>query len=86
MLFGTFRYSRWDGTQEIFDIDANELMEQLSEELLRQGDVMRALREMFRNGVQNQEGRQMNGLRDLLGAVEEPAAGPATTAQHGLGG
>ena len=66
MLFGTFRYSRWDGTQEIFDIDANELMDQLSEEFLRQGDVMRALREMFRNGVQNQEGQQMNGLRDLL--------------------
>ena len=66
MLFGAFRYSRWDGTQEIFDIDANELMERLSEELLREGDVMRALREMFRNGVQNQEGQQLNGLRDLL--------------------
>ncbi len=66
MLFGAFRYSRWDGTQEIFDIDANELMERLSEELLREGDVMRALREMFRNGVQNQEGNRLNGLRDLL--------------------
>ena len=66
MLFGAFRYSRWDGTQEIFDIDANELMERLSEELLKQGDLMQALREMFRNGVQNQEGRQLNGLRDLL--------------------
>ena len=66
MLFGTYRYSRWDGTQEIFDVDANDLMDQLSEELLKQGDVMRALREMFRNGVQNQEGRQMTGLRELM--------------------
>jgi len=66
MLFGAYRYSSWDGTQEIFDIDANQLMDQLSEELLKQGDVMRALREMFRNGVQNQEGRQLTGLKDLM--------------------
>ena len=66
MLFGSYRYSSWDGTQELFDIDANQLMDQLSEELLEQGDVMRALREMFRNGVQNQEGQQLSGLKDLM--------------------
>ncbi len=66
MLLGSYRYSRWDGTQSIFDVDANDLMDQLSEELLKQGDVMRALREMFRNGVQNQEGQQMPGLRELM--------------------
>ncbi|MDA1217898.1 MAG: VWA domain-containing protein [Chloroflexi bacterium] len=66
MLFGSYRYSSWDGTQEIFDIDANEIMEQLSEELLKQGDVMRALREMFRNGVQNQDGQQLTGLKELM--------------------
>ena len=66
MLFGSYRYSSWDGTQEIFDIDANQLMDQLSEELLDQGDVMRALREMFRNGVQNQDGQQISGLKELM--------------------
>jgi uncharacterized protein with von Willebrand factor type A (vWA) domain len=66
MLYRTYRYSRWDGTQEIFDVDANELMDQLSEELLKQGDVMRALREMFRNGMRNQEGMQLTGLRELM--------------------
>ena len=66
MLFGSYRYSSWDGTQELFDIDANQLMDQLSEELLEQGDVMRALREMFRNGVQNQEGQQLSGLKALM--------------------
>ena len=66
MLYGTYRYSRWDGTQEIFGIDANALMDQLSEELLKQGDIMRALRELFRNGMQNQDGQQMGGLRDLM--------------------
>jgi uncharacterized protein with von Willebrand factor type A (vWA) domain len=66
MLFGAYRYSSWDGTQEIFDIDANQLMDQLSEELLKQGDVMRALREMFRNGVPNQDGQQLTGLKELM--------------------
>ncbi|HZA21798.1 MAG TPA: VWA domain-containing protein, partial [Dehalococcoidia bacterium] len=66
MLYRTYRYSRWDGTQEIFDVDANELIDQLSEELLKQGDVMRALREMFRNGMRNQEGMQLTGLRELM--------------------
>jgi len=66
MIFGSYRYSSWDGTQDIFDIDANQLMDQLSEELLEQGDVMRALREMFRNGVQNQDGQQLSGLKDLM--------------------
>jgi uncharacterized protein with von Willebrand factor type A (vWA) domain len=66
MLYRTYRYSQWDGTQEIFDIDANELMDQLSDELLNQGDVMRALRDLFRNGMRNQHGMQLTGLKDLM--------------------
>ena len=66
MLYKSYRYSQWDGTQEIFDVDANELMDQLSEDLMKQGDVMRALRELFRNGMRNQEGMKLTGLRDLM--------------------
>ena len=66
MLYRTYRYSQWDGTQEIFGLDAEELMDKLSEEVLKQGDLMRALREMLRQGYQNREGQQMTGLRDLL--------------------
>ena len=66
MLYRTYKYSHWDGTQQIFDIDADELMDQLSDEVLRQGDVMRALRELFRQGVQNREGQQLTGLQDLI--------------------
>ena len=66
MLYRTYRYSQWDGTQRIFDIDADELMDKLSDEILNQGDVMRALREMMRGGFQNRDGQQLPGLRDLL--------------------
>ena len=66
MFYRTYRYSQWDGTQEIFGLDAEELMDRLSEEVLKQGDVMRALREMLRQGYQNRDGQQMTGLKDLL--------------------
>ena len=66
MLYRSYHYSQWDGTQRIFEIDADELMDQLSDEVLRQGDVMRALREMLRRGFQNREGEQLAGLRDLM--------------------
>ena len=66
MLYRSYRYSQWDGTQELFGLDAEELMDKLSEEVLKQGDVMRALREMMRQGYQNRDGQQMTGLRDLL--------------------
>ena len=66
MLYRTYRYSQWDGTQEIFGLDAEELMDRLSEEVLEQGDVMRALRELLRQGFQNRDGQQMTGLKDLL--------------------
>lgn len=66
LLYRSYRYSRWDGSQQIFDLDANELMDKLSDELLKDGDLMSALRELLRNGMQNREGQQMTGLRDLM--------------------
>ena len=66
MLYRTFRYSQWDGTQRIFDVDADELMDLLSEDVLNQGDVMQALRDLFRRGMQDRDGQQMPGLRDLM--------------------
>jgi len=66
MLYRTYRYTQWDGTQQIFDIDADALMDQLSDELLQQGDMIRALRELFRNGFQSRDGQQLPGLRDLM--------------------
>ena len=71
MLYRTYHYSQWDGTQRIFDIDANELMDQLSDELLRQGDMLRALRELFRQGFQNRDGQRLPGFRDLMEQLKD---------------
>ena len=66
MLYRAYSYSQWDGTQEIFGIDADDLMDQLSDQLLQQGDVLRALRALFRQGLQNREGQRLTGLKELL--------------------
>ena len=71
LFYRTYRYSQWDGTQDIFDIDADELMDRLADELLKQGDVMQALRELLRNGMQDRNGQQMPGLRELMDMLRD---------------
>ena len=66
MLYGTFHYSRWDGTQNVFDMDADQPMDHLSDELMKHGDMWKALRELMRQGMQDRQGQQIPGLRDLM--------------------
>ena len=66
MLYSGYRYSRWDGTQSVFEMDAEELMDQLSNELLGHGDMLKALRDMMRRGMENRQGQQIPGLKDLI--------------------
>ena len=66
MINRGYRYSRWDGTQRVFDVGADELMERLSDDLMAGGDVMKALRELFRRGLQGPMDQRMPGLQDLV--------------------
>jgi len=61
-----FSYSLWDGSQHVLDLDAESLLEAMSDDLLEEGDLWRALQRLFRQGAQNQEGQRMPGLQDLL--------------------
>jgi uncharacterized protein with von Willebrand factor type A (vWA) domain len=65
-----FRYTRWDGTQEPFSPDADQVLGQLAESLFEHGDLMRALNELLRGGLRSRDGRQMPGLRDLARRVQ----------------
>jgi uncharacterized protein with von Willebrand factor type A (vWA) domain len=60
------RYSRWDGTQQPFGLDADELLDAMSDELLDDGDIWSALQRMLRRGAQNEQGDRMRGLQDLI--------------------
>jgi uncharacterized protein with von Willebrand factor type A (vWA) domain len=62
----TNRYSEWDGSQNIFETDADALMEQLQRHLMYDGDLAQALRMMQRNGMMDGQGRRLPSLRELL--------------------
>ncbi|MBM3941814.1 MAG: VWA domain-containing protein [SAR202 cluster bacterium] len=71
MLYRTYRYSQWDGSQELPELNADELMDQLSDELLKQGDVMQALRELMRRGMQDRQGQRLTGLREMMEQLKQ---------------
>ena len=66
-----FTYSRWDGTQRGFDLDADLLFDQLTDELLYHGDVNAALRRMMQDGMRDADGNRLDGLRDLMDRLRQ---------------
>ncbi|MBI4493509.1 MAG: VWA domain-containing protein [Chloroflexi bacterium] len=60
------RYTRWDGTQHVLPPDADDLMDALSDDLVDDGDLWRALQRLLQQGFQDREGRRLPGLQDLL--------------------
>ena len=66
MFYQGYKYSLWDGTQSLFDMDAEEVMDGLSEDLFSHGDMWQALRQMMARGMQDSSGRRLPGLQELL--------------------
>ncbi|MCK4723807.1 MAG: VWA domain-containing protein, partial [Dehalococcoidia bacterium] len=62
----SYRYSQWDGSQEISEVSADEFIDALSDRLTFDGDVLRALQRLFRSGLQNRAGERLQGIQDLL--------------------
>ena len=63
----TIRYSRWDGTQQVFDLDEDDLLAALSDDVLADGDLARALSRLWYRGFEDRAGGQrVEGLRDLI--------------------
>jgi uncharacterized protein with von Willebrand factor type A (vWA) domain len=63
--FGS-RYSRWDGTQQIGPLSADDLMRAMSDDLMQDGDVNRAMQRLFRWGFQRPDGENVPGLQGLM--------------------
>jgi uncharacterized protein with von Willebrand factor type A (vWA) domain len=61
-----FRYSRWDGTQVGFDLDADKVLEEITDDLLYHGDLHAALRRLLQQGFRDRQGQDVQGIRDLL--------------------
>lgn len=67
-------YSRWDGTQQVDNLSSDDVLSQLSEELVEHGDVDQALRRLMQRGFVDGSGREVKGLREVLQRVRKRRA------------
>ncbi len=65
-MFARYNYSRWDGTQRIEGLDADEILDALSDDFLREGDLRRAMERLMREGFQGRNGQRRMGLQELM--------------------
>src|SRR6195256_2242912 len=61
-----FQYSRWDGTQNLDLLDADDVLDALSDDLMSYGDLSAALQRLYRWGAGD-----MPGLEQLLRELRE---------------
>jgi uncharacterized protein with von Willebrand factor type A (vWA) domain len=61
-----YGYSRWDGTQRIEGLDADDILNALSDEYMEEGNLQQALKRMMREGVRTDDGRRTMGLQELM--------------------
>ena len=66
-----FNYSRWDGTQQGFDFDAQSLIDELADDLVHHGDVNAAMRKLMQDGMRNDRGEKLMGLREMMKKLRE---------------
>ena len=62
----TNSYFEWDGSQNIFEPDADNLMQELQRNLMYDGNLAEALRMMRHNGLTDRLGRRLPSLKDLI--------------------
>src|SRR3954469_20274981 len=61
-----FSYSRWDGTQVGFELDADDILSEITDDLLYHGDLNAALRRLMQSGFRDHNQERISGMRELL--------------------
>jgi len=61
-----FRYSRWDGTQVGFELSADDILSEITDDLLYHGDLNNALRRLMQSGFRDRNDERISGMRELL--------------------
>ena len=62
------RYSRWDGSQTVPDLDADEIIDALADDVMAEGDLGEALRRLIERGWRSADPMRedLAGLNDLM--------------------
>jgi uncharacterized protein with von Willebrand factor type A (vWA) domain len=77
-------YSRWDGTQTAFDLTADDIFGEITDDLLYHGDLNAALRRLMQSGFDDQDGERLQGIREMLENLRRKRR--EQLEQHNLGG
>jgi uncharacterized protein with von Willebrand factor type A (vWA) domain len=79
-----FRYSRWDGSQTGFELGADDVFAEITDDLLYHGDLNAALRRLLQQGFRDRNGERIQGVRDMLEDLRRRRR--ERLDQHDLGG
>jgi uncharacterized protein with von Willebrand factor type A (vWA) domain len=79
------RFSRWDGSQQVADLDADEILDALADDVMAEGDLAEALRRLMDRGWRTGDPTRgdLAGLRDLMDRLERRRE--AMLERYGLG-
>lgn len=61
-----YKYTRWDGSQQLDPFDAEELMDALADDLMEYGDLRSALQRLYRWGDEGRLQDRIEGIQQLL--------------------
>jgi uncharacterized protein with von Willebrand factor type A (vWA) domain len=66
------RYSAWDGSQQVADLEADEILDALADDVMAEGDLAEALRRLMERGWRTGDPTRgdMPGLQDLMERLE----------------
>ena len=66
------RYSRWDGSQSVPDLEADEILDALADDVMAEGDMAAALRRLIERGWRSGDPsrRDLAGLQDLVERIQ----------------
>src|SRR5947199_3046024 len=66
-----YGYSRWDGTQQIEGLDADDILKALSDDYMENGNLQQALKRLMQDGMRSEDGQRTMGLRELMERMRE---------------
>ena len=71
-LVRSARFSRWDGTQSVPELDADEILDELADDVMAEGDLASALRRLMERGWRSSDPtrRDMTGLQDIMERIQ----------------
>jgi uncharacterized protein with von Willebrand factor type A (vWA) domain len=67
------RFSRWDGSQSVPALDADEILDALADDVMAEGDIASALRRLMERGWRSGDPSRQDlaGLQDLMERIQQ---------------